>query len=409
MNLSWQERESRLNFFRELLTCSYDLYSWTYSSALAPVYSNCPHEMVFNLIFTLEDTRIALIETAHQKGAPVVMTNGLGLMWIADFENDQQGNLMFIHVIGPAFFDDVSENTLNNALDRLNLSQSVKHQFSEILMGLPVVPPVRFLQYGQMLHYTLTEEKIPTSAFYHISDSTENTHINQVEKLQEARKHGTWAAEQAMMKLVEEGNLDYRKYRDRFITSGRVGKMSVGDPIRQVKNQIIVLTALCTRAAIRGGLDPNTAYTISDRYIQSIETCTSIADLAEVGHAMEDDFVRRVHQIKQQNGISPQIQKCCDYIQLHVEEKITVAQLANLVGHADNYLIKKFHQETGKTIREYIMEVKMERAKQLLRDSNGTVQDVAEQLGFASQSHFGDKFKKHTGMTPVQWRENKAI
>ena len=402
----WQNRDQRLYFFRELLTCSYDLYSWTYSSSLAPVFSNCPHEMVFNLIFTLEDDRIPMIAPAHENGAPVVMTNNLGLMWIADFENYQNGEIMFIHVIGPAFYDDVSEQTLNSALDRLQLSQSVKHQFTKILTELPVVPAVRFLQYGQMLHYTLTGEKIPTSDFLHISGSTANSQVNHAEKLPEARKHGTWAAEQAMMKLIEEGNLDYRKYRDKFSTSGRVGKMSIGDPIRQVKNQIIVLTALCTRAAIRGGLAPDTAYTLSDRYIQNIETCTTIADLAEVGHAMEDDFVRRVHQVKHQTGISPQIQQCCDYIQLHVEEKITVAQLANLVGHAGNYLVKKFRHETGHTISEYIMTTKMERAKLLLKDSNVPIQDIAEQLGFATQSHFGAKFKEHTGMTPVQWRTN---
>lgn len=405
MTDDYQQKQNRLTFYRDLVSCCYNLYSWTFSATLAPVFTNCPNDLVFRLIFSMNTDHSQVIDSVIEKGAPVVMTNSLGLMWISDFETDSQGTLQFIHVLGPAFYDDISPRMLEAALDRLNLSQSVKHQFYDILMQLPVVPATRFLQYGQMLHFTLTGKNIPSSEFLHMADASDAPTPKKV-GTQKTPQHGTWAAEQAMMKLIEEGNLNYRKERDRFNTSGKVGKMSLGDPVRQVKNQIIVLTALCTRAAIRGGLAPDTAYTLSDRYIQNVEACTTIADLAEVGHAMEDDFVRRVHQVKTQTGISPQVQQCCEYIQLHVEDKITVDQLAQQVGHAKNYLIKKFHKETGKTIGAYITEAKMERAKLLLKEPGKSVQDVAEQLGYATQSHFGELFRKHTGMTPAQWRTN---
>ena len=403
MTDDYQEKQNRLTFYRDLVSCCYNLYSWTFSATLAPVFTNCPNDLVFRLIFSMNTDHSQVIDSVIEKGAPVVMTNSLGLMWISDFETDSQGTLQFIHVLGPAFYDDISPRMLETALDRLNLSQSVKHQFYDILMQLPVVPATRFLQYGQMLHFTLTGKNIPSSEFLHMADASDAPAPKKV-STQKTPQHGTWAAEQAMMKLIEEGNLNYRKERDRFTTSGKVGKMSLGDPVRQVKNQIIVLTALCTRAAIRGGLAPDTAYTLSDRYIQNVEACTTIADLAEVGHAMEDDFVRRVHQVKTQTGISSQVQQCCEYIQLHVEDKITVDQLAQQVGHAKNYLIKKFHKETGKTIGAYITEAKMERAKLLLKEPGKSVQDIAEQLGYATQSHFGELFRKHTGMTPAQWR-----
>ena len=403
MTDDYLQKQNRLTFYRDLVSCCYNLYSWTFSATLAPVFTNCPNDLVFRLIFSMNTDHSQVIDSVIEKGAPVVMTNSLGLMWISDFETDSQGTLQFIHVLGPAFYDDISPRMLEAALDRLNLSQSVKHQFYDILMQLPVVPAARFLQYGQMLHFTLTGKNIPSSEFLHMADASDAPTPKKV-GTQKTPQHGTWAAEQAMMKLIEEGNLNYRKERDRFTTSGKVGKMSLGDPVRQVKNQIIVLTALCTRAAIRGGLAPDTAYTLSDRYIQNVEACTTIADLAEVGHAMEDDFVRRVHQVKTQTGISSQVQQCCEYIQLHVEDKITVDQLAQQVGHAKNYLIKKFHKETGKTIGAYITDAKMERAKLLLKEPGKSVQDIAEQLGYATQSHFGELFRKHTGMTPAQWR-----
>lgn len=400
----WKEREIRIRFFRELLTCCHDLYSWTYDTSFQPVFTNCPNEILPTLIFALEDEKITSLASIYEDGHPIVMTNPLGLMWIADFERDASGKLLYIHVIGPAFYDDVSSNTLEQMLNRLNLSLPLKQQFSKALMELPVISSVRMLQYGQMLHFALTGEKISSSEFTHLAENEVSNGHKKQNHTEEVHRHGTWLAEQAMMKFVEDGNLDYRKQRDRIATSGRVGKMSVGDPIRQVKNQMIVLTALCTRAAIRGGLNPDTAYTLSDRYIQNIESCITMAELAEVGRTMEDDFVRRVHQIKTKCGISPQIQQCCDYILLHITEKITVETLADLVGHAPNYLSKKFRQETGKTISAYIMDGKMEYAKLLLKSSNDPIQDIAEQLGFSTQSHFGAQFKAYTHMTPAQWR-----
>ena len=66
-------------------------------------------------------------------------------------------------------------------------------------------------------------------------------------------RHGTYTMEQQLMKFVEEGNINYRKEKDRIISYGNIGKMAVGDYMRQTKNMIITHTALCCRAAIRGG------------------------------------------------------------------------------------------------------------------------------------------------------------
>ena len=399
----WLERQQKLDYFHELLTCGHNIYSWIYDHRLAPVYNNCPFSMVYDIFFAMEEKRIPTINQVHKKSQPIVVTNPIGLIWIADFENDENGELRYIHTIGPVFFDDVSQNAVEKELNRLKLSNPIRQEFRNVLRSLPVIPATRFLQYGIMLHYTLTGEKITTSEFQYLGKVDSDGKKTEEQKVK--AKHGTWLAEQAILKMVEEGNLDYRKQKDQFSASGRVGKMSLGDDvIRQIKNQIIVFTALCTRAAIRGGLPPETAYTLSDMYIQNAEASTSVAELAEVSRAMEDDFVHRVHQVRSQSGISPQIQKCCDYIRFHLDEKITVSQLARLVGHADNYLIRKFKEETGKSISQYIAAAKMEKAKELLQDSNETVQEISSQLGFATQSHFGEVFKKHTGMTPAQWR-----
>lgn len=389
--------EQKLRFFRELIHCSHELYSWSFSSQFETTFSNCPDASVFQMIFSLAHTGDVLTGPEYTRDHPIVFTNAMGLIWVADCA--QNGPETSIHLIGPAFFDDVSHQTLYESMQRLRLLPNLQHDFISILDKLPVIPITRMFEYALMLHYTLTGEKISTSELQMRSPATQVKASTSQQK-----RHGTWAAEQALLKLVEDGNLEHRKLRSRFSSTGNVGKMSQDNPLRQVKNQIIVYTALCTRAAIRGGLPPETAYSLSDQYIQMVESCSNVSELAEVNHTMQDDFIRRVHRAKNANGISKQIQICQNYIQMHLSERITVETLAQFVGYSETYLSKKFKQETGKNILDYINECRIESAKQMLVSCELSIQEISEQLGFGTQSYFGAQFKKATGISPSKYR-----
>lgn len=395
--------EQRLRFFRELIHCAHALYSWTFNERFEIVFSNCPDASVFQMIFALSRTKEALTSPDYDHNYPIVITSTLGLIWVAACAPNDQAEPVF-HIIGPALFDDVSHHTIYDGLRRMKISPALQHEFVTILDKLPVIPVTRMFEYALMLHYTLTEEKISSSELQMLSPTA------QVKaSVTPQKRHGTWAAEQALLKLVEEGNLEHRKLRSQFSSTGNVGKMSQNDPLRQVKNQIIVYTALCTRAAIRGGLPPETAYSLSDQYIQMAESCSNVSELAEVNHTMQDDFIRRVHRAKNANGISKQIQICQNYIQMHLSERITVETLAQFVGYSETYLSKKFKQETGKNILDYINECRIESAKQMLVSCELSIQEISAQLGFGTQSYFGAQFKKATGISPSEYRNRTGI
>jgi AraC-like DNA-binding protein len=393
--------ERNIQFFRELVDCAHGIYSWVYNSRREMVYSNCPyHEALSNVFLSdSEDEAMRAGDCANPR--PAVVTNRLGLMWITDFE--RAGSELFIHVVGPVFYGDVSMKTIDQTLDEIGFSANVKREFMEILGKLPVVASRRMMEYGLMLHYTLTGEKISIGDFQYMKKPSSALR----EKPDDIDMHGTWAAEQAMLKLVEDGNLSYRKEHARLSAMGNVGKLAKGDPIRQVKNQVIIFTALCTRAAIKGGLSPETAYALSDKYIINTEECKTLGELMEVSGNMQDDFVLRVHNARLQEGMSRQIMACLDYIQVHITEKISIAALAAQVGYSENHLSRKFRQETGQSVTDYINAEKVECAKRLLIMScELNVQDVAERLGFGTQSYFGEQFKKYTGITAGEYRKS---
>lgn len=101
-----------------------------------------------------------------------------------------------------------------------------------------------------------------------------------------------------------------------------------------------------------------------------------------------------------QNGEREKIQEAVNYIDLHIEENVTIRDLARKVAINECYLKKGFKAITGKTIHDYRLSVRMERAQKMLTESGNTVTDVALALGFSSISHFSTAFKKYTGMKP---------
>lgn len=252
--------DNNLKLFRELITCSHDLFFWTYDNNLELLYSNCPEAESFHTIFMLDNTREFFLNRMEGHEKPLVFINSFGLIWIAAPEQNDIGSLRRIHLIGPAFYNDISIKNLEAALNKRKLSLPLKLEFLHRFERLPIISINRFLEYGLMLHYCITEEKIIASDMQMYSNEPAMPDSCDPGDLQMIEHHGTWAAEQEMLKFVEDGNLNYRNRMDRLSSTGNVGRMSNGDPIRQVKNSVIIFIALCSRAAIRGGLSPEIAF-----------------------------------------------------------------------------------------------------------------------------------------------------
>ena len=397
--------EHNLFLFRELITCGHELYFWEFDGDFTPVETNCPEGRFYRHLLGVSRDTFSILQKAASGGRPVVMTSQLGLIWIADFALDETGQLHRIYAIGPAFVEDLSMANIESALKDFDLFGSDKIKLRDFLLRLPVLSITRFYDYGLMLHYCITGDKISHSDFQY--PEVEQPAKKRSQGSADSDFHGTWVMEQSLLRLVEEGNLDYKNQASRILGKGNTGQLGNGDPVRNLKNLTIVFTALCTRAAIRGGLTPEIAYTLSDKYISAIETGTTLSEVAEVNAAMQDDFVRRVHQCKT-DGISPQVRNCMNYLQLHLTEKISVPELASKMGYSASHLTKLFKREVGTTIHAYIMSLKMDQAKDALRTTGESIQKICHSLGFESQSYFGKQFKAATGMTPMEYRESQG-
>lgn len=92
------------------------------------------------------------------------------------------------------------------------------------------------------------------------------------------------------------------------------------------------------------------------------------------------------------------------YIQQHATQSISLIDVANAVGRHPSHVATCVKEESGRTVGEWITHTRMAYARQLLRASQDNIEHIAEQVGFASASHFHRTFKTWHGVSPGTWR-----
>lgn len=397
--------EQNLSLFRELISCQAHVYLWEYDGEGQLIESNCPHENIFDTIFTAFDCKAQMLTHAETSSIPLMIDTPMGLLWLAAFHKEGE-QLQQVYVIGPVFGTDSPVSAVRHAIERspqlhLNTNATWRKEFRGALEELPIVSHMIWEQYGVMLHYCVTEEKI---GFSDLIRTEERYMLPDGSQMQKDR-HKTWLVEQDLMRAVREGDLNYREVLNRSSLVSDGVPVHTADPVRHAKDSVIVSIALCTRAAIDGGLSPEQAYSLGDTYIQAVEDAPYAVDVASIHNTMMEDFVLRVHRKQANPSLSSHIQTCCDYIEGHIEQELNIEILSQIVGYSKYYLSRQFKEETHLSVNQYIKHMRIERAKSLLLTTEESILEIALRLRFCSRSHFSESFREIEGCTPVEFRE----
>lgn len=155
-------------------------------------------------------------------------------------------------------------------------------------------------------------------------------------------------------------------------------------------------------------MDAESAYSLSDFYIQQLETCTTADEVYAISSKMYQNFVQQVHKI-QTLHYSSLVLYMCTYIDKHIFETISLEKLADHLGYDPYYLTTLFKRDTGQNIKQYILEKKIAQAKILLSSTQLEIQEISDQLSFRSASYFCTQFKKITGESPSSYRKSLHI
>jgi len=331
--------KEKLNFFQELIQCNYNVYLWSYNPDLTLINTNCPSYLITSDVISFLNFADALLDYAKSGGRyPFILDTPLSLLWIAAFEY-QEDQLLKIHMIGPAFTGKNSHLILRKELDQKKLSVKLRATIFKQLEEIPIIPTTTIFQYAVMLHYCITGDTI-TSGDIQFQKNISEESFDDIRLISEEHR-GVWMAEKTLTKMLREGNPNYKAALEKSSSLSNGLKIDVGDSVRQQKSTLHVLLTLCSRATIEGGLNPSISYTLCDYYSQRIENCKTTSELSTTCRIMLDDYVSRVQQAKKETAVSKQIQSICDYISLHITEKLSIDVLAKQAGYTEYYFSQK--------------------------------------------------------------------
>ena len=113
----------------------------------------------------------------------------------------------------------------------------------------------------------------------------------------------------------------------------------------------------------------------------------------------EELYAQRVHAEEYP------IRLAIEYMKKHYADKITLEEVAAHSGFNPTYFSEKFKEKTGKNFTDFLTEVRMEAAKELLRDSRRTIGQIGDAVGYKDAKYFSQQFTKCVGMKPTEYRK----
>ena len=134
------------------------------------------------------------------------------------------------------------------------------------------------------------------------------------------------------------------------------------------------------------------------------QMCSSVGKLLECLRDYMKEQIVTVRGRFEKEAIRP-VRLAQQYVMQHYNEPITLEEVCEVVGFSVSYFSKLFKKETGEGFSRYITQVRIDRAKEILRETNLPVTEVCEMVGYSDIKHFTGTFKKITNLNPGQYRK----
>ena len=215
--------------------------------------------------------------------------------------------------------------------------------------------------------------------------------------------HIPYDKEMAFYQTIRNGDIEEMHRLFTPLCVEGFGKLSENS-LRNLKYHLIITIAFITRYCIEGGLEMESAYNLSDIYIRKVDTCKSEEEIHEIHKEVCESYVKIMQNCRCSSRYSKAVQLAIDYIYENLHEKIMIADIAAKTNLSESYISRLFHKETGVSISTYIINKRVEAAKNLLIYTDYSTSDIPNFLNFSSESHFISTFKKLTNQTTKKFR-----
>lgn len=387
--------EYNMNMYAKLLHASISRVS--YEGNLVKTYGNSTD---FHITYVVKKYRE---EKEDMENYPylVNLCPGVTTAVVEDSEKE-------LYLIGPVSFEEYKQVDLRKFIMR----ECGGQEDTSVIPKIPYCSRDRFGTTVLLVHHMLTGAELSLEDLWRQNGEKVNkNHIHErkvgsvlFERMEFENPHNPYDQEVRELNSIRNGDLESFQKSIRETYAGSEGRLSENQ-IRQEKNIAICVITLASRAAIEGGVLPEMAFSMVDAYIMQVEKMSDIVEIRSFMRKAEQTFLERVQENKKPKVKNMLVEDTKKYIFQHLHSRIEIGNIGNEIGANTTYLSELFHKTEGITIQKYIQREKIKLAKNMLQYSEYKTEDIANYLGFCSQSYFGKVFREYENLTPNQFRQ----
>lgn len=416
-----EERRSLLNTYLKSIKHLFDLVSNTFDLPVffitpeGKVVYECLNKQVLNPLYVNQKHNLfnpLNFDASVSYHFPVIRKTIFSEKYliISVFNNKVfKGTLL----IGPSLSYPLSEDRVN-AIINDSRAFFYREEVFKYYKSIPIFHSEKLINISIFVFHLLNNEFLSpelirknNSELSEPSSKNINIDLTVSENLQISSFHDR-IFEKNVIEIIKEGRVDQLKNLQTFKEEEAASLLSKSSYVRSLKNHIITLITLVSRASIEGGLHDEIAFGLHDRFIQRVEEVNRIDEVKKLASEVLYTFAEKVKEAKNER-FSKTITSCKDYIYKHLYDDISHDEIAKTVNLSPKYLSVLFKKEVGITVSEYIQKNKVEEAKKLLAYSKTPISEIYSLLNFNDQSYFTKVFKKVVGVTPKQFREKHHL
>ncbi|MBQ2903748.1 MAG: helix-turn-helix domain-containing protein [Clostridia bacterium] len=318
-------------------------------------------------------------------------------------------------ITGPYLHTELTKEILLEKAEELNVPPQLVSQMIKYFGNIPLIKSEKFLtnlfmSFGEVIWGSdndfiietinnLEIEKAELESLHNFKAKSEDALLSI--KLLEER----YNAEREFMQAVSQGAI--HKLEKLFSNpSDFAFEERVEDPVRNMKNYLIITNTLLRKAAEQGSVHPFYIDGLSTEFAKKIERIKNVHEASDFMSDMMRKYCLLVkkHSMKDYSLL---IQKVMTIIDADLTADLGLKRLAEILSVNASYLSALFKKETGKTLTEYVTEKRVKHAGYLLRSTNLQIQTVAQHCGVFDVNYFAKIFKKYTGKSPKEYREEQ--
>lgn len=344
---------------------------------------------------------------AERFGGKYIYFCPLGLTCFVSPIIGEEGSMAKI-TVGPFLMVELQDFIDCELTENLHLEDAQKEKVIGLLRQIPQVEPQRVQDLSVLLFLTVgfmnnvaAENRLIEQERADLLQGQIGAYIYEVKNQTNMMRYPFEKERAFLQSLTQRDMPAARRQLKELLALLFAQKGSNGEWIRTRAGELL---ALVSRTAVEQGAGEEQTLLWLERCQQTLPAITGFQKLSVWLYETVIGFVEGLFDYPDAKHANL-IHRCIQHISAHYNEHLTLEDTAAALSHSPDYLSRIFKQETGMPFNQYLNNLRITKAKELIRYSDLRLTDISHMVGYDDQSYFTKVFKRTTGMSPSDYHK----